>query len=46
MAETASYFQAAYVVAGVLYLLYGASLIARRRAVRQRLAALDRGNAA
>lgn len=43
MADTASYFQAAYVVAGALYLLYGASLVARRRAVRKRHAALDRG---
>ena len=41
MAETASYFQAAYIVAGVLYVLYGASLVVRRRAVRARLAALD-----
>ena len=46
MADTASYFQAAYVVAGVLYVLYTASLLMRRRVVRTRLAALDRGDAA
>ena len=44
MADTASYFQAAYIVAGVLYLLYAASLVLRRRAVRARLATLDRGD--
>jgi len=46
MADTASYFQAAYIVAGVLYVLYAASLVIRGRAVRARLAALDRGNGA
>lgn len=46
MADTGWYFHAAYVVAGVLYVLYTASLVTRRRAVRARLAALDRGNAA
>ena len=44
MADTGWYFQAAYVVAGVLYVLYAASLITRRRAARARLAALDRGD--
>ena len=42
MADTAGYFQAAYVVAGLLYLLYALSLITRRRSVLARLAALDR----
>jgi hypothetical protein len=40
MADTASFYHAAYVVAGVLYVLYAASLIVRRRAVRARLDAL------
>jgi hypothetical protein len=43
MADTAAYYHAAYIVAGVLYLLYGASLLARRRAVRDRLARLGEG---
>lgn len=42
MADTAGYYHAAYVVAGVLYLLYAVSLVARRRSVRARLDALDR----
>ena len=37
MAETTGYYQAAYVVAGVLYLAYAVSLIVRRRRVRRRL---------
>lgn len=41
MAETSGYFQAAYLVAGVLYVGYVVSLFARRRATRARLAALD-----
>jgi hypothetical protein len=45
MADTAAYYHAAYVVAGVLYALYAASLVSRRRAVRARLAALERGDA-
>ncbi len=38
MADTAVYYHAAYIVAGVLYVLYAASLVARRRTVRDRLA--------
>ena len=45
MADTGSYYYAAYVVAGVLYVLYAVSLVARRRKVLARLAALDRGDA-
>ncbi len=43
MADTAGYYHAAYIVAGVLYVLYVVSLAARGRAVRDRLAALERG---
>jgi hypothetical protein len=42
MADTAAYYHAAYVVAGVLYVLYAVSLASRRRKVRERLAALER----
>jgi hypothetical protein len=45
MADTASYYHAAYVVAGVLYVLYALSLVSRRRRVIARLAAPDRGDA-
>jgi hypothetical protein len=45
MADTTGYYHAAYVVAGVLYLLYAVSLVVRRRRVLARLAALDRGTA-
>ena len=41
MAETSGYFQAAYIVAGVLYVGYVLSLLARRRAARARLAAMS-----
>jgi hypothetical protein len=44
MAETAGYYHAAYIVAGVLYVLYAVSLASRRRRVRDRLAALERGD--
>jgi hypothetical protein len=44
MADTAGYYHAAYIVAGVLYVLYAVSLAARRRTVRDRLAALERGD--
>lgn len=44
MADTASYYYAAYIVAGVLYAGYTVSLIVRRRSVRARLAALQRGD--
>jgi hypothetical protein len=44
MADTAGYYHAAYVVAGVLYALYTMSLVSRRRRVRDRLAALERGD--
>ena len=43
MAQTAGYFHAAYIVAGVLYVLYTVSLVVRRRHVLQRLDALERG---
>jgi hypothetical protein len=43
MAQTAGYFHAAYIVAGVLYVLYAVSLVVRRRRVLARLAALERG---
>lgn len=45
MADTAAYYHAAYLVAGVLYVLYAMTLAARRRTVRARLAALERGDA-
>jgi hypothetical protein len=45
MADTGAYYHAAYIVAGVLYLLYAASLIVRRRAVRDRLARGGHGDA-
>jgi hypothetical protein len=41
MAETSAYYHAAYIVAGVLYVAYVVSLVARRRRVRARLAALE-----
>ncbi|HEX2677523.1 MAG TPA: hypothetical protein VHM19_12805 [Polyangiales bacterium] len=44
MAETAGYFRAAYVVAGVLYVLYTVSLVVRRRRVLQRLDAIERAS--
>jgi hypothetical protein len=37
MADTASFYHAAYIVAAVLYVVYAASLIVRRHAVRARL---------
>ena len=43
MADTAAYYQAAYIVAGVLYVLYALSLVRRRQTVLARLAAIDRG---
>ena len=45
MAQTAGYYHAAYIVAEVLYVLYTASLVVRRRRVLQRLAALERASA-
>lgn len=42
MAQTAGYYHAAYIVAGVLYLVYTASLVVRRRRVLARIAALER----
>ncbi len=45
MANTGAYYHAAYAVAGVLYVLYAVSLVARRRTVRARLAAMHRGDA-
>lgn len=44
MADTAGYYHAAYIVAGVLYVLYTVSLVVRRRAVQARLAALARSD--
>jgi hypothetical protein len=46
MAQTAGYFHAAYIVAGVLYVLYTVSLVVRRRRVLERLDVLERGGAA
>lgn len=43
MAQTAGYFHAAYIAAGVLYVLYTASLVVRRRRVLRRLADLELG---
>lgn len=45
MADTAAYYHAAYAVAAVIYVLYAVSLVARRRAVRARLDATERGRA-
>ena len=45
MADTAAYYHVAYLVAGVLYVLYAVSLVSRRRTVLARLAALDHGDA-
>lgn len=42
MVDTTAYYHAAYIVGGVLYLLYAVSLVVRRRRVLDRLAALDR----
>ena len=42
MADTSSYYHAAYVVAGVLYVLYAVSLVVRRRAVSVRLSEIER----
>jgi hypothetical protein len=42
--DTSAYYHAAYVVAGVLYVAYAASLVIRRRRVQARLAALERGS--
>ena len=44
MADTAAYYHAAYLVAGVLYVAYAVSLIVRRRRTSARLAALQRGS--
>jgi hypothetical protein len=44
MVDTTGYYRAAYIVAGVLYVLYAVSLAWRRRKVRDRLAALERGD--
>ena len=43
MADTASYYHAAYTVAAVLYAAYAASLLIRRRNVQRRLRDLDGG---
>lgn len=45
MAETAGYFHAAYIIAGVLYVLYAVSLVARRRQALRRLDELEHGDA-
>ncbi len=45
MAQTAGFYHAAYIVAGVLYVLYTASLVVRRRRVLRRLDALNRASA-
>ncbi len=44
MADTAAYYHAAYIIGGVLYVLYALSLVSRGRKVRARLAALERGD--
>jgi hypothetical protein len=44
MIDTSAYYHAAYVVAGVLYVAYAVSLVIRRRQVRARLDALERGD--
>jgi CcmD family protein len=41
MADTTSYYHAAYIVAGVLYVAYAVSLITRRRRVLRRLEQLE-----
>lgn len=41
MADTGSYFYAAYLVAGVLFVAYAVSLATRRRRVLRRLAQLE-----
>ena len=43
MADTTSYYHAAYVVAGVLYVLYAVSLVVRRGRVGRRVAEIERG---
>jgi hypothetical protein len=43
MADTTGYYHAAYIVAGVLYVLYAVSLVTRRRRVLERLEALEQG---
>ena len=42
MVDSSAYFHAAYAAAGVLYLLYAASLVVRRRRVLKRLGELER----
>ena len=43
MADTASYYYAAYIVAGVLFVLYAVSLVVRRGRVGRRSAEIERG---
>ncbi len=43
MADTASYYHAAYLVAAVLYAAYAVSLLIRRRNVQRRLRDLEGG---
>ena len=45
MAQTAGFYHAAYIVAGVLYVLYTVSLVVRRRRVLQRLDDIERASA-
>ena len=40
MADTASYYYAAYIAAGLMFVLYAVSLVVRRRRVGKRLDAL------
>jgi hypothetical protein len=42
MADTASYYYAAYVVAGVLFVLYAWSLMVRRGRVARRMGEIER----
>ena len=46
MADTASYYYAAYIVAGVLFVLYAVSLVVRRRRVGRRMGEIERGGGA
>lgn len=45
MAQTGFYYHAAYIVAGVIYVLYTLSLWRRSASVQKRRAALDAGAA-
>ena len=42
MVDSGAYYHAAYIAAGLLYLLYAVSLVVRRRRVLQRLETVER----